>query len=103
MSDKMFVGVSVTIKDGRFFFDIMADKGLSLACWMRQVWQSSCLRALAMHVSVYGIIQIAQTRALKKKEIGWNENLNKGESNEQAQETYDSLGNHINDCFGNHC
>ena len=26
----MFVGVSVTIKDGRFFFDIMADKGLSL-------------------------------------------------------------------------
>jgi hypothetical protein len=30
MSDKMFVGVSVTIKDGRFFFDIMADKGLSL-------------------------------------------------------------------------
>jgi hypothetical protein len=30
MVDKMFVGVSVTIKDGRFFFDIMADKGLSL-------------------------------------------------------------------------
>jgi hypothetical protein len=30
MSDKMFVGVSVTIKDGRFFFDIMSDKGLSL-------------------------------------------------------------------------
>jgi hypothetical protein len=30
MEDKMFVGVSVTIKDGRFFFDIMADKGLSL-------------------------------------------------------------------------
>ena len=30
MSDKMFVGVSVTIKDGRFFFDVMADKGLSL-------------------------------------------------------------------------
>ena len=30
MSDKMFVGVSVTVKDGRFFFDIMADKGLSL-------------------------------------------------------------------------
>jgi hypothetical protein len=30
MSDKMFVGVSVTIKDGRFFFDVMADKGLSM-------------------------------------------------------------------------
>ena len=28
MEDKMFVGVSVTIKDGRYFFDIMADKGL---------------------------------------------------------------------------
>jgi hypothetical protein len=28
MSDKMFVGVSVTVKDGRFYFDIMADKGL---------------------------------------------------------------------------
>ena len=26
----MFVGVSVTIKDGRFFFDIMANKGLSM-------------------------------------------------------------------------
>jgi len=26
----MFVGVSVTIKDGRFFFDIMADKGMSM-------------------------------------------------------------------------
>ena len=24
----MFVGVSVTVKDGRYFFDIMADKGL---------------------------------------------------------------------------
>ena len=24
----MFVGVSVTVKDGRFYFDIMADKGL---------------------------------------------------------------------------
>jgi len=24
----MFVGVSVEVKDGRFFFDIMADKGL---------------------------------------------------------------------------
>ena len=30
MEDKMFVGVSVTIKDGRFFFDVMADKGLSM-------------------------------------------------------------------------
>jgi hypothetical protein len=30
MVDKMFVGVSVTIKDGRFFFDIMANKGLSM-------------------------------------------------------------------------
>jgi hypothetical protein len=30
MENKMFVGVSVTIKDGRFFFDIMADKGLSM-------------------------------------------------------------------------
>jgi hypothetical protein len=28
MGDKMFVGVSVTVKDGRFYFDIMADKGL---------------------------------------------------------------------------
>jgi hypothetical protein len=28
MDDKMFVGVSVTVKDGRYFFDIMADKGL---------------------------------------------------------------------------
>jgi hypothetical protein len=28
MENKMFVGVSVEVKDGRFFFDIMADKGL---------------------------------------------------------------------------
>lgn len=28
MEGKMFVGVSVEVKDGRFFFDIMADKGL---------------------------------------------------------------------------
>jgi hypothetical protein len=28
MKDKFFVGVSVTVKDGRYFFDIMADKGL---------------------------------------------------------------------------
>jgi len=28
MENKMFVGVSVTVKDGRFYFDIMADKGL---------------------------------------------------------------------------
>ena len=28
MDDKFFVGVSVEVKDGRFFFDIMADKGL---------------------------------------------------------------------------
>jgi hypothetical protein len=28
MEDKMFVGVSVTVKDGRYYFDIMADKGL---------------------------------------------------------------------------
>jgi hypothetical protein len=28
MEGKMFVGVSVKVKDGRFFFDIMADKGL---------------------------------------------------------------------------
>ena len=28
MEDKMFVGVSVTIKDGRFYFDITADSNL---------------------------------------------------------------------------
>jgi hypothetical protein len=28
MENKMFVGVSVEVKDGRYFFDIMADKGL---------------------------------------------------------------------------
>jgi hypothetical protein len=28
MDDKFFVGVSVKVKDGRFFFDIMADEGL---------------------------------------------------------------------------
>jgi hypothetical protein len=28
MEGKMFVGVSVEVKDGRYFFDIMADKGL---------------------------------------------------------------------------
>ena len=28
MDDKFFVGVSVEVKDGRFFFDIMADEGL---------------------------------------------------------------------------
>jgi len=28
MENKMFVGVSVKVKDGRFFFDIMADNNL---------------------------------------------------------------------------
>jgi hypothetical protein len=28
MDDKFFVGVSVTVKDGRYNFDIMVDKGL---------------------------------------------------------------------------
>jgi hypothetical protein len=30
MENKFMVGVSVTIKDGRFFFDIMADKGMDM-------------------------------------------------------------------------
>jgi hypothetical protein len=30
MKDKLFVGVSVTIKDDRYFFDITADKSMDL-------------------------------------------------------------------------
>jgi hypothetical protein len=30
MENKFMVGVSVTVKDGRFFFDIMADKGMDM-------------------------------------------------------------------------
>ena len=28
MENKLFVGVSVTIKDGRYFFDVIADKSM---------------------------------------------------------------------------
>jgi hypothetical protein len=30
MENKFMVGVSVTVKDGRFFFDIMADEGMDM-------------------------------------------------------------------------